>query len=289
LRAGKTVVGALVLGTAPPGAVWRDEAVEQVYLLGEIVANALERAHAEREVGRLRQELAHIGRVSALGELSASLAHELNQPLTAILNNAHVAQQLLEAEVPNVAELRDILADILADDQRAAKVISRLRALLKKGELDHVLLNLNDLVRDVAELVRSDMVLRHVPMTLDLAPGLPQVRGDRVQLQQVILNLVLNGLEAMSKPNARDHALVIRTSSAGPTTVSVAIRDSGAGIDMADVDRMFQPLYTTKTEGLGMGLAIARTIVDAHGGELRASNNSEGGATFQFSLPVDAN
>jgi GAF domain-containing protein len=119
LRAGKTVVGALVLGTAPPGAVWRDEAVEQVYLLGEIVANALERAHAEREVGRLRQELAHIGRVSALGELSASLAHELNQPLTAILNNAHVAQQLLEAEVPNVAELRDILADILADDQRA--------------------------------------------------------------------------------------------------------------------------------------------------------------------------
>ncbi|HEY7868141.1 MAG TPA: ATP-binding protein [Methylomirabilota bacterium] len=289
LRAGKTVVGALVLSTAPPGAVWRDEVMEQVHLLGEIVANALERAHAEREVARLRQELAHIGRVSALGELTASLAHELNQPLTAILNNAHVAQQLLEAEVPDVEALRDIVADILADDQRAAKVISRLRALLKKGELDHVLLDLNEIVRDVAELVRSDMVFRHVPMTLDLDPGLPQVRGDRVQLQQVILNLVLNSLEAMSEPDARDHVLGIRTSRAGPTAVSVAIRDSGAGIDMADIDRMFQPLYTTKTEGLGMGLAIARTIVDAHGGELRASNNPEGGATFEFSLPVDAN
>jgi signal transduction histidine kinase len=289
LRAGKTVVGALVLSTAPPGAVWRDEVMEQVHLLGEIVANALERAHAEREVARLRQELAHIGRVSALGELTASLAHELNQPLTAILNNAHVAQQLLEAEVPDVEALRDIVADILADDQRAAKVISRLRALLKKGELDHVLLDLNEIVRDVAELVRSDMVFRHVPMTLELDPGLPQVRGDRVQLQQVILNLVLNSLEAMSEPDARDHVLGIRTSRAGPTAVSVAIRDSGAGIDMADIDRMFQPLYTTKTEGLGMGLAIARTIVDAHGGELRASNNPEGGATFEFSLPVDAN
>jgi len=286
LRAGKTVVGGLVLGTVFSGGACRDEVVEQLYLLGEVVANALERAHAEREVARLRQELAHIGRVSALGELSASLAHELNQPLTAILNNAHVAQQLLEADVPNVGELREILDDILADDQRAAKVISRLRALLKKGELDHVPLDLNDLVAEVAELVRNDMVLRRVPMALDLAPGLPQVRGDRVQLQQVILNLVLNGLEAMSEPSRRDHALVVRTSRAAPAAVSVAIEDSGNGIDMADVDRMFQPLYTTKTEGLGMGLAIARTIVDAHGGELRASNNPEGGATFQFSLPV---
>jgi signal transduction histidine kinase len=125
-------------------------------------------------------------------------------------------------------------------------------------------------------------------MLLDLAPGLPQVRGDRVQLQQVILNLVLNGLEAMGEPNGRDRALVVRTSRAGPATVSVAIEDSGTGIDTADVDRLFEPLYTTKAEGLGMGLAIARTIVDAHGGELRASNNPAGGATFQFSLPVDA-
>jgi two-component system sensor kinase FixL len=276
-----------VLGNVLSKTAERDELLERFYLVGEVVANALDRAHAEREVGRLRQELAHIGRVSALGELSASLAHELNQPLTAILNNTHVAQQLLEADVPNVGELREILGDILADDQRAAKVISRLRALLKKGELEHGPLGLNDIVGEVAELVRNDMVLRHVPLTLDLASDLPQVRGDRVQLQQVILNIVLNGLEAMSEPNGCDHALVIRTSKVGTAAVRVAIEDSGSGIDPTDVDRLFQPLYTTKTEGLGMGLAIARTIVDAHGGELRAFNNPGGGATFEFSLPVD--
>jgi signal transduction histidine kinase len=288
LRAGKTLVGGLVLGPVVSGAGERDGLLERLYLVGEVVANALERSHAEREVGRLRQELAHIGRVSALGELSASLAHELNQPLSAILNNTHVAQQLLEADVANVGELREILADIVADGQRAAKVISRLRALLKKGELEHGPLDLNDIVGELAELVRSDMVLRHASLTLDLAPDLPQVRGDRVQLQQVVLNIVLNGLEAMSEPNGRDHALVVRTARVGATTVSVAIEDSGSGIDPTDVDRLFQPLYTTKPEGLGMGLAIARTIVDAHGGELRAFNNPDGGATFEFSLPVDA-
>jgi len=288
LRAGKTLVGGLVLGTVVSGATERAELLERISLVGEVVANALGREHAEREVGRLRQELAHIGRVSALGELSASLAHELNQPLTAILNNAHVAQQLLEADVPNVGELGEILADIVADDQRAAKVISRLRALLKKGELDHAPLDLNDIVREVAELVRSDMGVRHVSLTLDLAAELPRVRGDRVQLQQVVLNIVLNGLEAMSGPHKRDHALVVRTARVGTAAVEVAISDEGKGIDPGDVDRMFQPLYTTKPEGLGMGLAIARTIVDAHGGELRAFNNPVGGATFEFSLPVDA-
>jgi signal transduction histidine kinase len=288
LRAGQTLVGGLVLGTGSAEAPWRDELLEQLYLVGEVVANALQRAQAEREMGRLRQQLAHIGRVSALGELSASLAHELNQPLMAILNNAYVAQQLLEAAAPNLGELREVLDDIVADDQRAATVISRLRALLKKGELDHVPLDLNALVGEVAELVKSDMVIRHVPMTLDLAPDLPHVRGDRVQLQQVMLNLVLNGVEAMGAPNGRDSALVVRTSRVGADAVRVAIEDSGSGIDMAHIERMFEPLYTTKTEGLGMGLAISRTIVDAHGGELRASSNPGGGATFQFTLPVDA-
>ena len=288
LRAGKTLVGGLVLGPVVSGAAERSELLERVSLVGEVVANALERAHAEREVGRLRQELAHIGRVSALGELSASLAHELNQPLSAILNNTHVAQQLLEANVPDVGELREILADIVADDQRAAKVIARLRALLKKGEVAHAPLDLNEIVGEVAELVRSDMGLRHVSLTRDLAPELPHVRGDRVQLQQVVLNLVLNGLEAMREPTGRDHALVVRTARVGTAAVSVAIADEGKGIDPADVDRLFQPLYTTKPEGLGMGLAIARTIVEAHRGELRAFNNPDGGATFEFSLPVDA-
>jgi signal transduction histidine kinase len=286
LRSGDAVIGGLVLAAASADRGWSHELIEQLHLLGEVVANALTCTNAEREAGRLRQELTHIGRVSAMGELTASLAHELNQPLTAILNNAQVAQEYLKADVPNLGELREILSDIVADDRRAAEVIYRLRALLKKGALEFVSLNINDVVDDVARLVRSDMVIRNVPMTLALAEELPNVRGDRVQLQQVVLNMVLNGLEAM-KPNGRPHALVVRTTRAGATAVDVAVEDSGTGIDVNDVDRLFEPLYTTKAEGLGMGLAIVRTIVDAHGGRLRASNNAGGGATFQFTLPVD--
>jgi two-component system, LuxR family, sensor kinase FixL len=233
---------------------------------------------------RLRQELAHIGRVSALGELTASLAHELNQPLTAILNNAEVAQHHLDAPVIDGAKLRDILSDIVADDKRAAGVIQRLRTMLKKGKVEHVALNVNDIVREVTDLVRNDTILRDIPVHLDLAAGLLTVRGDRGQLQQVVLNMVLNGLEATSAANGQAHGLVIRTAADGKNVV-VAVEDSGTGIDLENVDRLFEPLYTTKAEGLGMGLSIARTIVGAHGGELRAANNPRGGATFEFTLP----
>jgi signal transduction histidine kinase len=288
LRAGGIVIGGLVLAAGSAERGWPHERLEQLALLSEVVANALAWTNAEREAGRLRQELTHIGRVSAMGELTASLAHELNQPLTAILNNAQVAQEYLEADAPDLGELREILSDIVADDQRAADVIHRLRALLKKGALEYVPLNLNDVVDGVARLVRSDMVIRNVPMILDLTQDLPNVCGDRVQLQQVVLNMVLNGAEAMGEPDGRPHALVIRTSRAGAEAVGVAVEDSGTGIDAKDLDRLFEPLYTTKAEGLGMGLAIARTIVDAHGGRLRASNNAGGGATFQFTLPIAA-
>ena len=263
-----------------------DELIQQLHLLAEVFANALSRKQGELEAQRLRQDLTHIGRVSALGELTASLAHELNQPLTAILSNAQAAQRLLGADPVNLEEIREILKDIVADDKRAGDVIQRLRGLLKKGDLEFVPLDLNDIVGEVAWLVRSDAALRNVSMSLDLAPDLPTVRGDRVQLQQVVLNLVLNGLEAMreSPPGAR--TLVIRTARDGAATVAVAVQDSGMGIDETELDRMFHPLYTTKPEGLGMGLAIARTIVNAHGGRLGAANNVHGGATFQFTLPV---
>jgi len=285
LKAGGGVVGALVLATTSAARAWPDAFMEQLRLLGEVIANALAAAKAERESGRLRQELAHIGRVSALGELTASLAHELSQPLTAILNNAEVAQQHLEADVIDVASLRDIVSDIVADDKRAAGIIRRLRTMLRKGELELVALNVNDVVREVAHLVRNDTVLRDIPVHLELAANLPLVLGDRAQLQQVVLNMVQNGLEATSASNGA-HGLVIRTSAAGGKDVVVAVEDSGTGIAMDDVDRLFQPLYTTKADGLGMGLAIARTIVGAHNGQLRAANNAAGGATFEFTLPV---
>ncbi len=251
-------------------------------------ANALSRRQVELEAQRLRQEMAHIGRVSAMGELTASLAHELNQPLTAILNNAQVAQRFLAAEVVDLAEMQEILNDIVADDKRAADVIRRLRQLLKKGDLEYVSLDLNEVVTEVARLVTSDAAIRSVSMRVEAIAGLPRVRGDRVQLQQVVLNLVLNGLDAMRDAGTDDRkSLVIRTFSGSAAVVGVAVHDTGPGIAEKSMDHIFDPLYTTKTDGIGMGLAIARTIVEAHGGRLTALNNDDGGATFQFTLPVD--
>jgi signal transduction histidine kinase len=286
LRAAGAVLGGLVLATTVATTAWPSELIDQLHIIGEAVANALASAQAEREAARLRQHLAHIGRVSAMGELTASLAHELNQPLTAILNNAEVALQHLEAAPPDLASLREILTDIVADDKRAAAVIHRLRALVSRGELAYVALDINDVVAEVAQLVRNDVVLRKILMAVHLAPGLPSIRGDRVQLQQVVLNMVLNGLEAMVEANGRERSLALRTTRTGDAAVMVTVEDSGIGIDVEDVERMFEPLYTTKREGLGMGLAIARTIVQAHGGQLHASNNAAGGATFGFTLPV---
>jgi two-component system sensor kinase FixL len=199
-----------------------------------------------------------------------------------------VAQHLLAADVVNVEELRDILNDVIADDKRAADVIRRLRQLLRKGDLEYTSLDLNEVVADVTRLVLSDAAIRNVAIRAEAAPGLPRVRGDRVQLQQVVLNLVLNGLDAMREPGGGDRTLVIRTfGDKGGGAAGVAVRDTGPGIAAKDAEHIFDPLYTTKTEGIGMGLAIARTIVDAHGGRLAAANNADGGATFQFTLPVE--
>jgi signal transduction histidine kinase len=286
LLVGGTVVGGLVFSTVGAERARSDELMQQLRLLGEVFANALSRKQGELEAQRLRQELTHIGRVSALGELTASLAHELSQPLTAILSNAQAAQLLLEADVVRLDKVREFLSDIVTDDKRAAAVIHRLRVLLKKGDPEFVSLDLNDIVGEVAWLMRSDAIIRNVPIRLELAADLPKVRGDRVQLQQVVLNLVLNGLEAMREPGPGDRTLVIRTARDGAVAVVVAVQDSGIGIEEKELDRLFQPLYTTKAEGLGMGLAIARTIVTAHGGQLGAANNVHGGATFHFTLPV---
>jgi signal transduction histidine kinase len=286
LLAGGTVVGGLIFSAVGAERAGSDELTQQLHLLGEVFANALSRKQTELEAQRLRQDLTHIGRVSALGELTASLAHELSQPLTAILYNAQAAERLLAADVVNLEKLREILSDIVADDKRAGEVISRLRTLLKKGNPDFVSLDLNELVGEVAWLMRSDAMARNLPLSLELAADLPKVSGDRVQLQQVVLNLVLNGLEAMREPHADQRRLVIRTARDGAAAVRVEVQDAGPGIDEKNLDRMFEPLYTTKPDGLGMGLAIVRTIVDAHGGGLGAVNNPEGGATVHFTLPV---
>ena len=221
-----------------------------------------------------------------MGELTASLAHELNQPLTAILSNAQAAQRILASDPTDLAEIREILGDIVEDDKRAGEVIHRLRGFLKKSNVELAALDIGELVGQVARLVTSDAIIRNVAIRLDLAPGLPPVCGDRVQLQQVIRNRLMNGLDAMREPGESERTLVLRTFSEGPASVVVAVEDSGVGIDEADLEHVFHAFYTTKADGLGMGLAIARSIVEAHGGRLSARNNPGGGATFSFTLPT---
>lgn len=281
------VVGALAFSTVGTERVWRDEFVQRLHLLGDVFANTLSRRRSEMEGQRLRQDLAHVGRVSTMGELTASLAHELNQPLTAILSNAQAAQRILASDKADLADIRDILGDIVEDDKRAGEVIHRLRGFLKKSNLELSTLDIGELVSQVARLVSSDAILRNVSIRLELAPGLPPVCGDRVQLQQVILNLLMNGLDAMRESSEGERTLVLRTLRADPpASVVVVVEDSGVGIDEADLEHVFHAFYTTKPEGLGMGLAIARSIVEAHGGRLEARNNPEKGATFSFTLPA---
>ena len=241
------------------------------------------------EAGRLRQELTHIGRVSALGELTASLAHELNQPLTAIRNNAEVAQRFLEADAPDIAELREILTDIVADDARAAGLIHRVRVLLRKGELEHGPLDINRVVGEVAQLVRNEAVIRHVPLRLDLATELPAVRGDRAPAaagdpQHGPQRHRGHARGRRSRPCPRDPHL--RAPATAPSRSRSRTPDPGSPRPTSTL--IFEPLYTTKAEGLGMGLAISRTIVHAHGGRVTASNKAGGGTIVAFALPVAA-
>jgi PAS domain S-box-containing protein len=245
-----------------------------------------ERKQAEAERLRERAELAHVARVSTMGELAASVAHELNQPLGAILANAEAAELFLEQEPPALDDLRAILADIRKDDERAGEVIRRMRGLLRKRELERQPLEINSLVEDVLQLVSGDAALRGVSLTADLGPILPKVGGDRVHLQQVLLNLILNGMDAMAGEPRDRRRLLVRTRSGADGQVELAVIDSGPGIAPDKLPRVFEPFYTTKPNGMGMGLSIARTIIDAHHGRIWAENNASGGAVFRMALPA---
>ena len=245
-----------------------------------------QRRRAEKESREQRQELTHLMRVSTLGELSGALAHELNQPLTAILSNAQAAQRLLDRDPLNLPEVRDALQEIADQDIRAGAVIQRLRAMLRKDTKELEPLDLSAVARDVLVLAHSDLITRNVPVSALLAPNLPAVLGDRVQLQQVVLNLILNACEAMSCTAPRERRLTLITE-CGEEGVHLSVGDSGTGISPEALDRVFEPFYTTKPQGLGLGLPICRSIVAEHGGRLWATAGEEGGATFHVLLPKD--
>ena len=231
-----------------------------------------------------RNELAHLSRVTTVSELSGSLAHELNQPLGIILSNAQAAQELLLQNPPMVGEVSEILVDIVAADRRAAEIIQRLRALLKRGEVSLQSLPLNDVLEDVLRLVNADLIGRGVTVIRNLSPDVPPIKGDRVQLQQLTLNLILNAADAMAN-NAPGTRRLYITTSRYDSTVRTSVRDEGTGLP-PDVERLFQPFFTTKPQGLGLGLGICRTIIAAHQGRLWAEPHAERGAVFQFELPI---
>jgi PAS domain S-box-containing protein len=246
-----------------------------------------ERKLADAVAQQSRQELAHIGRVSTLGELAGSLAHELNQPLSSILSNAQAGLEFLSAPVADLKEVRSIFEDIVAEDRRAGEVIWRMRALLKKGEAQMVPLDLNALILQMLGLIHSELMLRNVAVRTHLAPEVPWVCGDSVQLQQVILNLVINACDAMQAGVESSKKVMIKTERLDATLVQVAVCDHGPGFTPEILASPFEPFRTTKAHGLGLGLPICRSIIAAHGGRLWLENNNKGGATVRFTLRAD--
>ena len=251
------------------------------------IADVSARKQAEAELRRLQGELAHVSRVSTLGQLSSALAHELNQPLGAILSNAEAAEMWLEADPPSLDQVREILADIRKDDERAGEVIRRMRALLRKQEMEMHSLDMGDLVQNVLRLVSGDAALRKVTVRADLGSCPLPIRGDRVHLQQVLLNLLVNGMDAVAGNLAEERRVSVQAGRKGAGEIEVSVSDNGSGIPANQLSRLFEPFFTTKPNGMGMGTSIARTIVQAHNGRIWAENNPDGGATFRFTLPVD--
>ena len=250
-----------------------------------VLRDVSERKQAEEELQQHRRELAHVLRTATMGELTAALAHEINQPLAAILSNAQAGRRIMNTDTPDLDEISEILDEIINDDQRAAEVIRHMRGLLSGRGPDTQTLDINDIARDVIHLVRSDSVIRGVVVDLELSEGLSPVQGDPIQLQQVCLNLILNGFDAMQEVSIPERRLVIQTAVEGDNDVCMSIQDTGVGFGEQNADDLFVPFQTTKVDGLGMGLAISRSIIEAHGGKILGRANPDGGAVFQFTLP----
>ena len=260
---------------------------DEPYVLVSLV-DISERRQNERHAAAQRDQIAHLSRVAMLGELSGSLAHELNQPLAAILSNAQAAQRLLARSPPQLQTVSEILTDIVTSDRRAGAVIERLRSMLRKEEMKHQLLDVNDVAEESLRLMHSDLLNRRVSVQTSFAESLPPVSGDRVQLQQVMLNLLINGCDAMAG-REREAQLHVSSRLNERGHVTVAVADNGKGIPEADIERIFEPFVTSKAHGIGLGLAICRSIIEAHGGRLWATNLSPHGASLQFELPAGSN
>jgi signal transduction histidine kinase len=278
-----------------PRSLWRDYrpqaitalviGIVQLLLIVGLLIEHRRRQGAERTARGHLATMSHLDRRAALGQLAAALAHELGQPLSAIRHNAKAGELMLDADALDRNELREVLTDIRSEDGRAVEIIRRMRDLLQKRELSAGPINLNDLVRDTVALVAADAARRDIEVETDLSTSVPAMSGDRIHLQQVLVNLVLNGFQAMDSQAVNRRQLVIKTT-ARDGIVEVSVTDRGHGFPPEQSARVFQPFFTTKENGLGVGLSICKTIIEAHGGQIAAENAPDGGATVRFTLPV---
>src|SRR5579872_5207081 len=254
----------------------------------KITRDLTERKQTEQALQKAMSELAHMARVTTMGELAASIAHEINQPLAAIVNNANASSRLLATEPPDLDEVRLAVADIAEAGTRAGEIISRVRTFLKKAVPAKIQVDINHVIREVLALAPGQLEKHNVSVKTELLPGLAPVQGDRIQLQQVLLNLIMNGVEAMTSVSDRSRVLVLRSRPHEPGGVLVSVQDSGLGLDPKNIGHVFDTFFTTKPEGMGMGLPISRSIVETHGGRLWLTPNDGQGVTFQFTLPACA-
>ena len=262
----------------------RDERGQPVSIL-ETNTNITERIKTQEELQQAHAQLAHVTRVATIGELTASIAHEVNQPLAAIVTNGDACLRWLGRDVPQLDESRAAVNRMIGDARRASAVIARLRALFRKTDPEEERLDINDVISEAIPLVRREVISHRVSLRLDLATALPPVLGDRIQLQQVIINLLTNGIQAMATVADRPCELLIQSQEHESDLVLVAVQDTGIGIEPEHESQLFNAFFTSKPDGMGMGLSICRSIIEAHGGRIWASRNAGPGATFQFTLP----
>jgi signal transduction histidine kinase len=262
----------------------------QISLFGDFAAQAtiaLESTRRERRYREMQMELARVNRVTTIGQLTASITHEVNQPLAATRNNLTAALNFLDRTPPDLVEVREALASAVKDNDRASTVVGRIRALMQKAPTRTDSVNVNEVVHEVLELTHGETLKHGVSLRMRLADGLPLIQGDRVQLQQVVLNLILNAVQAMGGVADRTREVLITTSQTEPNEVCLGVRDTGPGLSAETLPRLFEPFHTTKPGGMGMGLAICRSIIEAHGGRLWAAGHEPRGALFQFTIPAD--